>query len=152
MVVPRAVRGEAARAPARDGGPAHRPARAAQHPRAELRRTRPAWRRGVRRDPAGPTGEGSRRVATVAPRQHPARTHRGLMTIDVWNTSERVDLRDLARDFTVREIAPNVAQWERDGELPRSLHKKAADAGLLGVAFPEAVGGQGGNSIDSTIV
>src|SRR4051794_23552261 len=74
------------------------------------------------------------------------------MTTDVWNTPERVALRELARDFTVREIAPNVAQWERDGELPRSLHKKAADAGLLGVAYPESVGGQGGNAIDSTIV
>jgi acyl-CoA dehydrogenase len=58
----------------------------------------------------------------------------------------------LARDFTVREIAPNLAQWERDGELPRELHKKAADAGLLGVAFPEEVGGHGGNGIDSAIV
>src|SRR5436309_16016088 len=91
-------------------------------------------------------------MAAVAARQHPARTDRGRMTSDVWNTPERVALRDLARDFTVREIAPNVAQWERDGELPRALHKKAADAGLLGVAYPESVGGQGGNAIDSTIV
>src|SRR3954464_10733940 len=74
------------------------------------------------------------------------------MSTDVWNTPERVALRKVARDFTVREIAPNVAQWERAGELPRSLHKKASEAGLLGVAFPESVGGQGGNSIDSTIV
>ena len=71
---------------------------------------------------------------------------------DIWNTPERQALRALARDFTIREIAPNVAQWERDGELPRELHRKAADAGLLGVAYPESVGGQGGNSIDSTIV
>ena len=74
------------------------------------------------------------------------------MSSDIWNTPERVALRKVARDFTVREIAPNVAQWERDGELPRSLHKKAAEAGLLGVAYPESVGGQGGNAIDSTIV
>jgi acyl-CoA dehydrogenase len=74
------------------------------------------------------------------------------MSTDVWTTPERVALRKLAADFTKREIAPNVAQWERDGELPRELHRKAADAGLLGVAFPESVGGQGGNAIDSTIV
>ena len=71
---------------------------------------------------------------------------------DVWNTPERQALRKLARDFTTREIAPNVAQWERDGELPRELHRKAADAGLLGVAYPESIGGGGGNAIDSTIV
>ena len=71
---------------------------------------------------------------------------------DVWSTPERNALRDLARDFTVREIAPNVDEWERAGELPRELHKSAAHAGLLGVAYPESVGGQGGNVVDATIV
>jgi acyl-CoA dehydrogenase len=47
---------------------------------------------------------------------------------------------------------PNLNQWERDGEVPRSLHKAAAAAGLLGVAFPEAAGGQGGDLIDQTTV
>jgi acyl-CoA dehydrogenase len=70
----------------------------------------------------------------------------------VWSTPERVALRDLARDFTAREIAPNVDEWERVGELPRELHKKASTAGLLGIAFPESAGGQGGTIIDSTIV
>jgi acyl-CoA dehydrogenase len=32
------------------------------------------------------------------------------------------------------------------------LHKRAADAGLLGVAFPESAGGQGGNGIDAAVV
>ena len=71
---------------------------------------------------------------------------------DQWTTPERLALRELARDFTRREIAPYVDQWELDGELPRELHKKTAEAGLLGVAFPESAGGQGGNSIDSAIV
>jgi len=71
---------------------------------------------------------------------------------DVWGTPERTALRALAAEFTEREIAPNVDQWERDGELPRSLHERAASAGLLGTAFPESVGGQGGSIIDSTIV
>jgi acyl-CoA dehydrogenase len=71
---------------------------------------------------------------------------------DVWSTPERTALRAMARDFTVREITPHVDEWERAGELPRELHKKAAAAGLLGVAFPESAGGQGGNGIDSAIV
>jgi acyl-CoA dehydrogenase len=74
------------------------------------------------------------------------------MMSDVWSTPERVALRKLARDFTEREIVPHLAHWEEDGELPRSLHKSAAAAGLLGVAFPEEVGGQGGSTIDTTIV
>jgi acyl-CoA dehydrogenase len=72
--------------------------------------------------------------------------------MSVWTTPERQALRSLAREFTEREITPNVDQWERDGLLPRELHEKAAAAGLLGVAFPEPVGGQGGNGIDSAVV
>src|SRR5271167_1520850 len=74
------------------------------------------------------------------------------MSDDVWKTPERVALRALVRDFTTREIVPYLDDWERDGEVPRSLHRAAADAGLLGVAFPEAAGGQGGDTIDVTIV
>jgi acyl-CoA dehydrogenase len=74
------------------------------------------------------------------------------MTTDVWTTPERVALRALVRDFTTREIVPNLAQWELDGELPRSLHKSAAAAGLLGIAFPEEAGGSGGDLIDSMTV
>ena len=33
--------------------------------------------------------------------------------------------------------------------MPRSLHLAAAKAGLLGVSFPEEVGGQGGSLLDS---
>jgi acyl-CoA dehydrogenase len=71
---------------------------------------------------------------------------------EVWNTEERVALRKLVRDFTEREIVPHLSQWEEDGELPRSLHLAAASAGLLGMAFPESAGGQGGDTIDATIV
>ena len=74
------------------------------------------------------------------------------MTQSAWETSERVALRRVVRDFTVREVLPHLDQWEQDGELPRELHRRAADAGLLGVAFPESAGGQGGNGIDAAIV
>src|SRR4051794_25444185 len=50
------------------------------------------------------------------------------------------------------EVLPNLAQWERDGELPRELHKKAGQLGLLGVGFPEAVGGGGGSLTDAIAV
>jgi acyl-CoA dehydrogenase len=74
------------------------------------------------------------------------------MTYDPWNTPERTALRRLVRAFTAREILPQLDQWEQDGELPRSLHRKAAGAGLLGVGFPEAAGGQGGEIFDSLTV
>ncbi len=71
---------------------------------------------------------------------------------DSWSTPERVALRRVVRDFTVREVLPDLDKWEQVGELPRELHKRAADAGLLGVAVPESAGGQGGNGIDAAIV
>lgn len=72
--------------------------------------------------------------------------------VDVWETDERRALRRLARDFTQREIVPHLSDWERAQEVPRELHRKAADAGLLGVGFAEAVGGAGGNAIDVAIL
>jgi len=69
-----------------------------------------------------------------------------------WDTPERSALRRLARDVTAREVAPYMAAWEREGLLPRSLHRTFADAGLLGVGFPEQVGGSGGDSVDAAIV
>jgi acyl-CoA dehydrogenase len=71
---------------------------------------------------------------------------------DVWATDERVALRALARDFTTRDVVPYLDEWERAGEVPRSLHRATADAGLLGIGFPTDVGGHGGDSIDNTIV
>ncbi|SIB28351.1 Probable acyl-CoA dehydrogenase FadE [Mycobacteroides abscessus subsp. abscessus] len=69
-----------------------------------------------------------------------------------WNTPERKALRETVRDFAEREILPNVNEWEREGLLPRELHRKAGDLGLLGPGSPEAVGGGGGDAIDPVIV
>jgi len=69
-----------------------------------------------------------------------------------WNTPERQLLRATTRRFTEREIVPHLPAWEEAGELPRSLHRAAAKAGLLGVGFPESVGGSGGEPIDTLVV
>ena len=49
--------------------------------------------------------------------------------------------RTQARRFVEKEISPNVEDWEAAGELPRELHRKAAEAGVLQVGFPERCGG-----------
>ncbi|MHA7834578.1 MAG: acyl-CoA dehydrogenase family protein [Algiphilus sp.] len=43
--------------------------------------------------------------------------------------------------FVEKEITPHIDHWEREGQLPRSLHARAAEVGLLQVGFPEAHGG-----------
>jgi acyl-CoA dehydrogenase len=72
--------------------------------------------------------------------------------VNRFDTAERRALRETCRTFTTKEIVPNLPDWERDGELPRELHKRAAEVGLLGVGFPEPAGGSGGDRIDSTVV
>ncbi len=45
------------------------------------------------------------------------------------------------RRFVASEVAPHIDRWEEAGELPRELHRKAAEAGILGLGYPEAYGG-----------
>jgi len=64
-------------------------------------------------------------------------------------SEERVALRRSTTEFVRREVEPYLQQWEDAGEIPRELHLAAAKAGLLGVAFSERVGGQGGSLLDT---
>ena len=72
--------------------------------------------------------------------------------MNIWITPERQQLRKTVRAFAEREILPHVDEWERVGELPRDLSRTTADAGLLGIGFPEEVGGDGGDAADTAIV
>ena len=56
-------------------------------------------------------------------------------------TAEHEAFRAQVRRFVERECAPHIESWETAGELPRALHRKAAEAGLLGVGYPESCGG-----------
>ena len=71
---------------------------------------------------------------------------------DPFETEERRGLRELTRRFVEREVRPHLDDWERAGEVPRTLHKAAAKLGLLGVGYPEHVGGGGGTLLDSIVV
>ncbi|MEJ2858161.1 MULTISPECIES: acyl-CoA dehydrogenase family protein [unclassified Saccharothrix] len=72
-------------------------------------------------------------------------------TSDLFGTPERQDLRATVRRFTEQEIVPHLGDWEREGEVPRALYRKAAKIGLLGIGFPEAVGGAG-DLLDTVVV
>jgi acyl-CoA dehydrogenase len=73
--------------------------------------------------------------------------------MSIWNTPERDQLRKTVRAFAEREVLPHIDEWERVGELPRDLHRRAGEAGLLGAGLPEAVGGGGGgDGADSVII
>ena len=67
-------------------------------------------------------------------------------------TFERKELRELTRTFVEREVRDHLDDWERAGEVPRELHRKAAAAGLLGIGYPEEIGGSGGDAVDRLVV
>ena len=72
------------------------------------------------------------------------------------SASERVETREALRrtaaELVRREVLPHLDAWEAAGTVPRELHRAAARQGLLGVAFPEEVGGEGGDLLDSIAV
>lgn len=72
--------------------------------------------------------------------------------MSMWHTPEREELRKTVRAFAEREVLPNIDEWERSGDLPRDLHRKAGEAGLLGAGLPESVGGGGGDGADAVII
>ncbi|KAF2393831.1 acyl-CoA dehydrogenase family protein [Pseudomonas frederiksbergensis] len=50
-------------------------------------------------------------------------------------------VRDSVRRFVEREILPDIDQWEESESFPRELYLKAGAAGILGIGYPEALGG-----------
>jgi acyl-CoA dehydrogenase len=63
----------------------------------------------------------------------------------LFETEEHAAIRATVRRFAQTHIAPNGAHWEEDEEFPVELHKTAATAGIQGIGYPEAMGGQGGD-------
>ena len=57
------------------------------------------------------------------------------------DAAQRDDLRASLRRFVERELAPHVDAWDEAGEFPRELYRHAAALGLLGLGYPESLGG-----------
>jgi acyl-CoA dehydrogenase len=62
-----------------------------------------------------------------------------------FESEEHVALREQVRRFARDQIAPHADAWEEAEEFPLSLYKTAAEAGVLGIGYPEEVGGTGGD-------
>ncbi|MFT4193297.1 MAG: acyl-CoA dehydrogenase family protein [Ottowia sp.] len=53
----------------------------------------------------------------------------------------RAALVDGMTRFARSEIAPYASAWDAAGEFPRTLYRRAAELGFLGIGYPEAYGG-----------
>jgi acyl-CoA dehydrogenase len=71
---------------------------------------------------------------------------------DNYLTEERRMIRETAKRFAEDHIKPNAVEWEEAEEFPRELYQEAAKSGLLGVGFPEEVGGAGGSNFEQAMM
>ena len=58
-------------------------------------------------------------------------------------SEEQRQIRQAARAFAAREIAPYAAEWDRAEAAPRSVVEEMAHAGLMGVTIDPVYGGAG---------
>ena len=63
----------------------------------------------------------------------------------LFETEEHAAVRATARRFAATHVAPHGAAWEEDEAFPIELYRTACEAGVTGIGYPEAVGGQGGD-------
>ncbi|MCT1514334.1 acyl-CoA dehydrogenase family protein [Dietzia cercidiphylli] len=64
--------------------------------------------------------------------------------VPVYLTEERLVIRDLARDFTAREVLPVANRLDPEkGDIPDELRQKMADIGFFGIMIGEEHGGLG---------
>lgn len=61
--------------------------------------------------------------------------------MDEFYTDEQRMIRDAARDFATERLAPNAAQWDRDGALPSEVVRQMGELGFLGMMVPAELGG-----------
>ena len=61
-------------------------------------------------------------------------------------------VRDTARDFATREIAPKAAEIDKSGRWPAEVVAKMAELGFLGMAIPEEHGGAGLDNLSYALV
>ena len=63
--------------------------------------------------------------------------------MDFQLSEEQQQLRRSVREFAERELLPNVMKWDEAGEFPLATIKELGKLGLLGVVFPNDLGGAG---------
>ncbi len=66
-------------------------------------------------------------------------------------SKDHEEFRAVVRDFAESEIAPHIAQWDRDAHFPTDLIPKMGALGLFGLVVPQEYGGSaGGEGADFT--
>jgi butyryl-CoA dehydrogenase len=66
-------------------------------------------------------------------------------------TDEQELIRGMVREFAAAEVAPIAAEIDRDHRFPEELLPKLADLNLMGIPYPEELGGAGADYVSYII-
>ena len=67
-------------------------------------------------------------------------------------SDEHAALRDSIRRFVLAEVRPHAREWEAARWFPDELFGTFAEHGFLGLKYPEAYGGQGGDYLHEAVL
>jgi len=67
--------------------------------------------------------------------------------VDLELTAEQSLIRDTARDFASKEVAPIASRIDKEHRFPHELIAKMGELGFMGIAVPEAWGGAGMDAV-----
>jgi acyl-CoA dehydrogenase len=67
-------------------------------------------------------------------------------------TEEQEQMQKCARDFAAAEIIPIAAEYDEKEEIPWQVVEKAFEAGLMNLAIPVELGGQGIDPLTAAII
>ena len=71
--------------------------------------------------------------------------------MDFQETEDQQLLRSSVREFAEAEIRPHVMEWDEAQRFPTELLPMLGELGLMGIQFPEELGGAGMSAVDYCI-
>jgi len=66
-------------------------------------------------------------------------------------SDEQELLRKSVREFAETEMRPHIMEWDNAQHFPQELLPKLAELGLMGIQFPDSLGGAGMSAVDYCI-
>lgn len=64
-------------------------------------------------------------------------------------SDDQKSIKDMVRRFAREEVAPKAAHYDKTGEYPWDILKKAHELGITNLHLPESVGGGGHGLFDT---